>query len=53
MLGRSLSRFEIVHHRDGNKFNNDPTNLEVIIQSNHIRLHHSMMMEQRKKVAGY
>lgn len=30
MLGRPLRRGEVVHHRDGNKLNNDPMNLEVL-----------------------
>src|SRR5215469_11125658 len=30
MLGRSLLPGEIVHHRDGNKLNNDPLNLEIL-----------------------
>ncbi|WP_286945806.1 HNH endonuclease [Acetobacterium sp. UBA5834] len=29
MLGRSLKPEEVVHHRDGNRYNNDPENLVV------------------------
>ena len=29
MIGRYLERDEVVHHRDGNKQNNDPSNLEL------------------------
>ncbi len=29
MLGRPLQPGEVVHHRDGDKLNNDPMNLEV------------------------
>lgn len=39
MLGRPLRRDEIVHHKDGNKQNNNPSNLEVMTQSEHARLH--------------
>ena len=39
MLGRPLKRGEIVHHIDGNKRNNEPDNLEVMTQSEHIREH--------------
>ena len=30
MLGRPLRTGEVVHHRDGDKLNNDPLNLEVL-----------------------
>jgi len=39
MLGRPLKRNEIVHHIDGNKHNNDPSNLQVMTQSEHVREH--------------
>lgn len=34
-LGRRLQRGEQVHHRDGNKQNNDPANLEVCTAAEH------------------
>jgi hypothetical protein len=37
----------IVHHKDGNKRNNDPDNLEVLSRSEHMRLHN----QERKRNA--
>ncbi len=38
MLGRPLRPGEVVHHRDGDKLNNDPMNLEVLpSQSEHTK----------------
>ena len=53
MLGRPLKRNEIVHHIDGNKHNNDPSNLRVMTQSEHVRLHLAEMREARKAKHGY
>ena len=39
MLGRKLVRGEIVHHKDGNKKNNAPNNLVVMLQGEHMREH--------------
>lgn len=38
-LGRALKPGEIVHHKDGDKHNNEPSNLEVMTQSEHARAH--------------
>ena len=39
MIGRPLAKGEIVHHKDGNIRNNDPENLEVMTQAEHINRH--------------
>lgn len=40
ILGRPLSLGEVVHHIDGNKRNNSPSNLQVLKnQAEHARLH--------------
>lgn len=38
-IGRALRDDEIVHHKDGDKSNNDPSNLEIMSQSEHARHH--------------
>lgn len=39
-IGRPLKPGEIVHHKDGNKRNNHPDNLEVLAsQADHARIH--------------
>jgi len=39
MLNRPLLLGEIIHHKDGDKWNNTPENLEIMTQSEHARLH--------------
>lgn len=39
MLGRHLRDYECVHHLDGDRQNNDPTNLIVETRSDHAREH--------------
>jgi hypothetical protein len=38
-IGRKLSRYECVHHKDGDTRNNDISNLEIISLEKHSRLH--------------
>ena len=39
-IGRPLRANEVVHHRDGNKLNNRPSNLQVMTRNQHCRVHH-------------
>lgn len=38
-LGRKLGRFELVHHKDGNKLNNDLSNLSIMTPQQHSSHH--------------
>ncbi len=40
-IGRLLLPKEVIHHKDGNKKNNVIDNLEVMFNSNHVRMHKS------------
>ena len=39
LLGRPLETREEVHHKDGDTYNNEPENLEVLIKGGHMSLH--------------
>ena len=39
IIGRRLLRGEVVHHKDHNRSNNDPSNLQLMTQSEHTKLH--------------
>lgn len=45
--GRNLEKMEVVHHKDEDKFNYHPDNLEIKINSEHISYH------ERNKVVGF
>ena len=53
VLGRPLKTGEIVHHKDNDGHNNNPDNLQITTQSEHIKIHRPYMMRRRKEVAGY
>lgn len=38
-IGRPLKDDEIVHHIDGNRLNNNPSNLQIMDRSEHSKLH--------------
>jgi hypothetical protein len=51
-LGRFLEDYEVVHHKDGNRLNNNPDNLEVKTRhqhtSDHIKMSHQAMHLQHE-----
>ena len=40
ILGRELRTDEIVHHIDGDKWNNNPSNLMIVTREEHARIHY-------------
>jgi hypothetical protein len=46
-IGRFLQNDEEIHHKDDNRLNNNPDNLEVVFEKDHQRLHHGW-----KKING-
>lgn len=50
-IGRPLMDGEVVHHKDRNKLNNDPSNLQVMTASDHAKLHFLAGEFTRKKHA--
>ena len=45
LVGRPLERHEVVHHKDECRTNNDPSNLQVMTQTEH-RSHHGRRMAE-------
>lgn len=48
-LGRPLSEDEIVHHKDKNKTNNDISNLQIMTNAEHTKLHHLGVPKPKKR----
>lgn len=47
-IGRYLEIDEIVHHIDGNKQNNNISNLQLMTASEHVKLHNKIYWSNRK-----
>ena len=50
-LGRKLKRREHVHHKDGNRTNNDLNNLEIVPPSLHFRRHNKRITRPDGRVS--
>jgi len=49
-LGRYLTKDEHVHHKDKNKKNNDISNLQLVSNSEHMKLHKAELREDRSNI---
>lgn len=47
-LGRELTPDEIVHHKDENKLNNHPDNLELMTRAEHLAHHRPQFRKQKR-----
>ena len=41
-IGRYLTKDEVVHHKDEDTMNNEPSNLQIMTPSEHSKLHHKL-----------
>lgn len=51
-LGRKLKPGELVHHKDENKLNNDPDNLELTNRSKHAKEHWKPLPPLKNRARG-
>ena len=51
-IGRKLKLGEIVHHIDGNKTNNDISNLQLMTAQEHSRMHREKEINEGKQLFG-
>lgn len=49
-IGRCLDKSELVHHIDGNKANNDISNLELTTRAEHMKFHHPKLVREAQAV---
>lgn len=49
ILGRRLLKNEVVHHIDGNPMNNDVSNLQVMMRSEHAAHHAKQFLDKRER----
>lgn len=51
-IGRKLREDEVAHHIDGNKLNNDPSNIKVVTRAEHLKTEHVHPRDEKGKFIG-